>query len=162
VKTWLIRIGIALTAAIALLAALTAIEYFGGTPMGLFAGSRPEGLGYVDGHFKPPTWKPNCVSSTIDKTDRHYIEPISLGAGNWAKLVATVKAQPRAAVVTEKPDYLYAEFTSAGMGFVDDVEFALDAKSGVIQVRSSSRLGISDRGVNRARIEAIRAAFSKP
>ncbi|MBI3716822.1 MAG: DUF1499 domain-containing protein [Betaproteobacteria bacterium] len=129
--------------------------------MGLFAGSRPEGLGFVDGHFKPPSWKPNCVSSTIEKSDRHYIEPIALGAGNWAKLVATVKAQPRAAVVTENPDYLYAEFTSAGMGYVDDVEFALDAKSGVIQVRSSSRLGISDRGVNRARIEKIREDFSR-
>ncbi len=132
--------------------------------MGLFSGSRPEGLGYVNGQFKPPSWKPNCVSSTIEKADRHYIEPLAFSgdAGKaWAKLMTTLKAQTRAAVITEKADYAYAEFTSAGMGFVDDVEFALDAKNSVIQVRSSSRLGISDRGVNRARIERIRKDFSQ-
>ena len=55
-----------------------------------------------------------------------------------------------------RPGYLYAEFTSRLMGFVDDVEFLLEA-AGAIQVRSASRLGKGDLGVNRARIEAIRA-----
>ena len=77
------------------------------------------------------------------------------------KLAAIVKASPRVTVVTEHASYLYAEFKSAGMGFVDDVEFALDEKAGVIQVRSASRLGVRDFGVNRTRIESIREQFAK-
>ena len=71
-----------------------------------------------------------------------------------------VKAQPRATPVAEKPNYLYAEFATPRLGFVDDVEFALDAKAQVIHVRSESRLGIRDFGVNRKRIEAIRNGFA--
>ena len=65
---------------------------------------------------------------------------------------------PRTKIVTENETYLYAEFASNLMGFVDDVEFYLDKTAGVIHVRSASRLGQSDLGVNRQRIEAIRAA----
>ncbi|MBD0265996.1 MAG: DUF1499 domain-containing protein, partial [Tolypothrix sp. Co-bin9] len=61
----------------------------------------------------------------------------------------------------ESNDYLYAEFKSALMGFVDDVEFYLDPKAKVIQVRSASRLGQSDLGVNRKRIETIRAKLAE-
>ena len=133
--------------------------------MGLFAGSRPANLGFNAGKFVPPTWKPNCVSSTVEKTDdKHYIAPIAYagtGADAWKKLADIVKANPRARVVNESANYLYAEFKSAGLGFVDDVEFALDEKSAVIQVRSGSRLGVRDFDVNRKRVEAIRAQFTK-
>ena len=164
-KTLLKRFAYALLALIALAGTVAAIEYFGGQPMGLFAGARPAGLGFNAGKFAPPSWKPNCVSSTVDKGDeKHYIAPIAYSAGSaeaWKKLVAIVKGTARVTVVTESANYLYAEFKSAGMGFVDDVEFALDEKAGVIQVRSASRLGVRDLGVNRARIEAIRAQFGK-
>jgi uncharacterized protein (DUF1499 family) len=70
-----------------------------------------------------------------------------------------VKGMPRTTVISEKADYLYAEFKTAGMGFVDDVEFALDEKAGVIHVRSASRLGVRDFNVNRKRIEAIRGVL---
>ncbi|MBL8514157.1 MAG: DUF1499 domain-containing protein [Betaproteobacteria bacterium] len=132
--------------------------------MGLFAGSRPTNLGYNNGKFAPPSWKPNCVSSTVEKSDKHYIEPIAFsGDANtaWAKLAGLVKGQTRMSVVTEKPGYLYVESKSAGLGFVDDVEFALDEKASVIHVRSASRLGVRDFDVNRKRIEGIRAAFGK-
>lgn len=156
------RLLLAVAALVTLTALLIAIEYFGGQPMGLFAGSRPATLGFNAGKFSPPSWKPNCVSSTVEKSDSHYIEPISIrgSAGDaWKQLANVVKATPRVSVVTEKTDYLYAEFKSAGMGFVDDVEFALDEKAGVIQVRSASRLGIRDFNANRNRIEAIRSAM---
>jgi uncharacterized protein (DUF1499 family) len=68
---------------------------------------------------------------------------------------------PRAKVVTAEPNYLYVEFTSKLMGYVDDTEFYLDEKAGVIQVRSASRLGRSDFGVNRERIESIRAQLAQ-
>lgn len=142
---------------------LAAIEYFGGQPMGLFAGKRPTNLGFANGKFAPPSWKPNAVSSTVDTADaKHYITPITYSgdrAEAWKKLVALVTSQPRATIITEKPDYLYAEFKSAGMGFVDDVEFALDARVNTIHVRSASRLGVRDFDVNRNRIETIRNAF---
>ena len=133
--------------------------------MGLFAGSRPANLGYSAGKFALPTWKPNCVSSTVDKSDdKHFIAPIAFSGSSadaWKKLVGVVKSHARVKVVSGNASYLYAEFKSAGMGFVDDVEFALDETAGVIQVRSASRLGIRDLGANRARVEAIRAQFGK-
>ena len=131
--------------------------------MGLFSGSRPANLGFNAAKFAPPSWKPNCVSSTVDKSDdKHFIPPIiynGAAADAWKKLVDIVKTSPRVTVVNENAKYLYAEFKSAGMGYVDDVEFALDEKAGVIQVRSASRLGVRDLGVNRKRVEAIRALF---
>ena len=133
--------------------------------MGLFAGSRPANLGFNAGKFVPPSWKPNCVSSTVEKTDdKHYVAPIAYtgtGARAWKKLADIVKANPRASVVNESANYLYAEFKSAGLGFVDDVEFALDQNAAAIQVRSGSRLGVRDFDVNRKRVEAIRAQFTK-
>jgi uncharacterized protein (DUF1499 family) len=164
-KTLLKRFAYALLALIALAGTVAAIEYFGGQPMGLFAGARPAGLGFNAGKFAPPSWKPNCVSSTVDKSDdKHYIAPIAYSGSSaeaWKKLVAIVKGTARVNVVSDNANYLYAEFKSAGMGFVDDVEFALDEKANAIQVRSASRLGVRDLGANRTRIEAIRAQFGK-
>ena len=67
--------------------------------------------------------------------------------------------QPRAKIVEQKGTYLYAEFSTALMGFTDDVEFLADGKG--LQVRSSSRLGIRDFNVNRKRVEALRAQLEK-
>lgn len=132
--------------------------------MGLFAGRRPKNLGTKNGQLLPCPWKPNCVNSSTDaKTDPvHAIAPLKLpgtAESGWSALVAHVKGRERTTIVKEDPGYLLVEFKSRGMGYVDDVEFLLDAKGGVIQVRSASRLGIRDFGVNRARIESIRNQF---
>ena len=130
--------------------------------MGLFAGKRPTGLGIASGKFKPLPNKPNCVSSTVAATDSHYVAPIKFNgdaAAAWKKLLGLVNAHPRTTLVEQKSNYLCAEFKTATMGYVDDVEFALDARTKAIQVRSASRLGIRDFGVNRKRIEALRAGF---
>lgn len=131
--------------------------------MGLFSGKRPQGLGYHAGKFKPCSWKPNCVSSTAGADQgTHHIAPFAIkgdAQAAWQKLTASIKARARVTVVQEDPGYLYAEFTSRTLGYVDDVEFALDAKAGVIHVRSAARLGVRDFGVNRARIESLRAAL---
>jgi uncharacterized protein (DUF1499 family) len=133
--------------------------------MGLLSGSRPDGLGFNAGKFKPCSWKPNCVSSTIDPRDdaAHYIEPLAFSdtpVAAWKRLTSIVSAVPRSVTVREESGYLQLEFSSKLMGFTDDVEFALDAKAGKIHVRSASRLGVRDFGVNRARVEAIRARFA--
>ncbi len=133
--------------------------------MGLFSGKRPQGLGFSAGKFKPCSWKPNCVSSTTDpQADRrHYVEPLNFtgdAVKAWARLNGVIKAAPRASVVREDAGYMQLEFRSSLMGFTDDVECALDAQNSKIHVRSASRLGVRDFGVNRARIESIRARFA--
>ena len=157
------RVSLGLLVLATIAATLTCIDYFGGHNMGLFSGTRPDGLGFADGKFKLPAWKPNCVSSTVEKTDAHYIAPISFsgdGPSALAKVASIIKSSRRAQLIRQRPDYLYAEYKSAGMGFIDDVEFSLDAKVGVIHVRSASRLGIGDLGVNRQRIEQLRAQMA--
>ncbi|MFN0160338.1 MAG: DUF1499 domain-containing protein [Burkholderiales bacterium] len=132
--------------------------------MGIFAGKRPANLGFRDGKFKPCSWKPNSVSSTAATEDaKHYIAPFSFTGDPmqaWQRLTAIVKAAPRVNIVSETSDYLHAEFASMGLGFVDDVEFALDAAGKHIQVRSAARLGVRDFGVNRKRLEGIRSRFA--
>lgn len=132
--------------------------------MGLLAGKRPDGLGFTSHQFKPCSWKPNCVNSTADSQAdaKHHIDPLRFkgdAAQAWKALAALVKGRPRTKIIKEDRQYLYCEFSSKGLGYVDDVEFALDPGAGVIHVRSASRLGIRDFGVNRARIESIRKQF---
>jgi uncharacterized protein (DUF1499 family) len=120
-----------------------------------FTGKRPRDLGVKGGKFTAKrTGKPNWVSSQAEAGDVHYIAPLK---GTLADVAKVVKSMPRTQVVEQADGYLYAEFSSALMGYTDDVEFAADGK--VVHVRSSSRLGHSDLGANRKRIEAIRAAL---
>ncbi|MBW4684258.1 MAG: DUF1499 domain-containing protein [Komarekiella atlantica HA4396-MV6] len=128
----------------------------------VFAGKRPSNLGVSNGKLAPCPNSPNCVSSqSSDAT--HQIAPLSISnsEGAIATLKGIIQSLPRTKIITESQDYLYAEFKSALMGFVDDVEFYLDRKTNVIHVRSASRLGQSDLGVNRQRIETIRANLKK-
>jgi uncharacterized protein (DUF1499 family) len=138
--------------------------------LGFLTGQTPADLGVRDGRLRPPSNTPNSVSSQAalypDHPQRAYaaISPLAYtGNGEAAMqgLAAMVQATPRCILVTKQADYLYAQCSTALLRFTDDVEFWLDAKAGVVQLRSASRLGQSDLGVNRARIEAIRAQFIK-
>ena len=134
--------------------------------MGLFSGTPPDNLGVRDGQLAPPKPTPNNVHSQIDKAadPGHYIEPLRYqgDAGKaWTKLVGVVEGMGRTRAMKSEPGYLYAEFSTRLMGYVDDVEFLLDEKAGVIHVRSASRLGRSDFGVNRERVESIRAKLAR-
>jgi uncharacterized protein (DUF1499 family) len=127
-------------------------------------GTRPVNLGVHDGKLAPCPASPNCVSS--QSSDReHSIEPLRYtGSPGDAmdRLKKIVIGMKRSRVITETGSYIHAEFTSVLFRFVDDVEFFLDERAAVIQVRSSSRIGYSDLGVNRKRIEDIRAATDAP
>ena len=129
----------------------------------MFSGTRPDNLGVKDGRFIACKPTPNCVSSQADPADQeHYIAPIAF-SGTMQELRRAVESMTRAAVIREDGSYLYAEYTSALMGFVDDVELLLDEKARLVQVRSASRLGRSDFGVNRKRIEELRTLIgSRP
>lgn len=129
----------------------------------LFAGQRPSHLGVKNGQLSPCPGSPNCVVSQGTPDAEHAIAPIAYSGeatSALAQLEAVITEMPRTAIIEKTDTYLYAEFTSPLMGYVDDVEFYLDPADTVIHVRSASRLGQSDLGVNRKRIEAIRAAFA--
>jgi uncharacterized protein (DUF1499 family) len=131
----------------------------------VFSWKRPGNLGVTDGRLAPCRRTPNCVSSQADPADaEHYIEPIPFRGDAAAAIAAArraVQEMPRTTLVREAPGYLYAEFRSKLVGFVDDVEFAFDGPAGVLHVRSSSRLGRRDFGVNRARVESLRRRVAR-
>ena len=147
--------------ALAVVAVLLAARF------GVFAGRMPADLGLRDGKLKPPSRTENSVSSQADlwpdapQKDYARIAPLPLVGGDAkatiARIAAVVEDLPGARIVERRDDYLYAQFTTALMRYVDDVEFWADPAAGVVQVRSASRLGSKDFGVNRARIESIRA-----
>ena len=119
---------------------------------------RPANLGTHDGKLAPCPSSPNCVSSQ-SPDDAHRIAPLTYSgraADAMKKLTAIVQTFPRTSVITISDSYLHAEFTSAIFRFVDDLEFLVDETAEVIHVRSASRMGYSDLGMNRKRIEQIR------
>jgi len=121
----------------------------------LFAGDKPANVGTGTLAPCPPT--PNCVSSLATDPQQRVV-PFSVTGRPEVALQLMVEAigeLPNVRVATFRADYAHLEFTSSIMGFVDDVELKPDA-SGVIHVRSASRLGRSDFGVNRKRVEELR------
>ncbi len=138
---------------------------------GLLHGAPPTDLGVRDGRLKPPSDRPNSVTSQAGLHPAHprsreaAIEPLAMPPGtSAAQAIARVRqvvlAMPGATVMKEDAGYLQVVFESRLMRFHDDVEFWFDASAGVVQVRSASRVGYSDRGVNRRRVEEIRARLA--
>jgi uncharacterized protein (DUF1499 family) len=134
--------------------------------LGALRGTPPSDLGVHAGRLKPPSRTPNSVSSQADLYPEHPMRegariaplPASDGAAaSIARVRAAVERMSGATVVEQRDDYLYAQFETPGLHFVDDVEFWYDPAAHSIAVRSASRIGRRDFGVNRARIEAIRA-----
>ena len=122
---------------------------------------RPANLGIHDGRLAACPASPNCVCSHAQE-GQHAIAPLHF-TGSAAAAVARLKqvlaGMPRNRVITETETYLHVEFTTLLLRFVDDVEFLVDEPAHLIQFRSASRVGYSDLGVNRGRMETIRQAF---
>ena len=135
---------------------------------GLLQGRPPADLGVRDGRLKAPSATANSVSSQAllwPGREAAQIEPLPLrgsGPETIARLKSVVEAMPGAKVVEVRGDYLYAQFTTRLMKYVDDTEFWVDPAAGVVQVRSASRLGEKDFNVNRERVEAIRLRLAGP
>lgn len=111
--------------------------------------------------LKPCPDKPNCVCSKATDA-RHAIEPLRLAAPAheaWRALLDVLASWPRIRLVEQNDNYLHAEARSLIFRFVDDLECLMDAGAGVIHVRSASRTGHGDMGVNRKRVEALRGAL---
>ena len=124
---------------------------------------RPRNLGLTDGRLSACPSSPNCVCSDEAGTSR-AIEPLLLAieaVQAWPLVGEAVRDLPRTRVVTKSADYIHAECASNLLGFVDDLELHLRAEDAIIAVRSASRLGYSDFGVNRRRVETLRAALQE-
>ena len=128
----------------------------------MFCFRRPDNIGVVDGRLAPPKRTPNCVSSQADPADReHYIAPLAF-RGDFSDVEKAVVAMRGATLIKREGNYLYAEYRTPLMRYVDDVELLYDPQAGVVHVRSASRLGRRDLGVNRKRIEALRSRIGSP
>lgn len=107
--------------------------------------------------------KPNCISSQAGSST-HGVAPFTFtdsAVEAMHRLGTALATEPRVRIITSTPTYLHAEVRSLIFRFVDDIEFLVDAEQRVIHVRSASRIGYSDLGVNRRRVERIRRAFSQ-
>ncbi len=147
---------------VAIPAAVTPIvPELGALPGLQFAGETPE-LGVNNGQLSPCPPSPNCWVSQGDD-QAHAIEPIAYTRDRARArdlLLKVLKVVPRTDVVAETDDYIRAKSTSRLLGFVDDLEFYLPPDEHLIHLRSAARLGDSDLGVNRRRLEQIRLALS--
>lgn len=116
-----------------------------------------------NGKIDEVTGKPNCVSSLSDNP-KFQIDPIAYEVAErevWGQLITAVESIPKTQVITNEPPYLYAETFSKIFGFVDDLEILQDEEKKVFHVRSASRVGSSDMGANRKRVELLRKRFSE-
>jgi uncharacterized protein (DUF1499 family) len=136
--------------------------------IGMVKGKAPQDLGVQGGRLKRPSFSPNSVSSQAglypDHPQKKYAEiaPFEYtgdGPAAMQRLAEVLSLADRITVVEQTPDYIYAQANTQLMKFTDDLEFWLDPANRVIQVRSASRLGRKDFGVNRERMESIRSQF---
>lgn len=149
-KTGLIILFLLMVAAIILFFVLGFISKSGAAP------------GLVDGTLSKCPNKPNCVCSENTDDSSHYIDPIVIppsGAIDTLPMLKSVVQTMGGAIQTESEHYFAATFSSTVFGFVDDLEIRIDATKGVIHMRSASRVGYSDAGVNKKRTELLKKRY---
>ncbi len=129
------------------------------TVLAACAGERPNNLGTQNGRLAPCPGSPNCVSSYAEDK-KHHITPLAFSDAPhsaFKRLKLVLEQRNDTTIITESPGYLRVEFHTTL--FVDDGEFLLDQQQPVIHVHSASRIGYSDLGKNRNRMEDIRREF---
>ncbi len=117
-------------------------------------------LGLVSGQLTACLSKPNCVSSEDGTDAKHKVEPLrGVSFQDATHALEHLLEQGNGKIIKSQDGYLAAEFTSGMFKFVDDLELRQDGND--VQVRSSSRVGHSDAGVNRKRVKALRALLDE-
>lgn len=114
--------------------------------------------GIIDGKLSKCPDKPNCICTEFEADLTHYIEPIAYSPRTPSEVLNRLKnsiAEMSGSIRTEKGNYLAATFTSSFFRFTDDLEIRVDTDQQLIHIRSASRVGYSDRGVNKVRIEQL-------
>lgn len=141
---------------------LAVLLIWGGLVLGNWFTHPPEGLGAKAGRLASCPDSPNCVCSQETRAS-HQIAALAYegdGPAAFSRLAKILESWPRTKIISQTGTYMHVEFTTRILRFVDDVEFLLAEGEKVIHVRSASRIGYSDLGANRKRVEAIRAAFA--
>ena len=151
----------------ALLALIVAVV--AAAQLGMLAGRLPTDLGVKQGRLKAPSNTPNSVSSQADLYPDHpqrayaFVEALPLKNGDASAslqaLVAALSSLSGVSVVEQRHDYVRAQAQTSWLKFVDDLEFWVNPERQVIEIRSASRMGRKDFGVNRQRIESLRKAY---
>lgn len=127
-----------------------------------FMSKSGEAKGLVGDRLSQCPPKPNCVCSEFKADTDHFIEPLAISSDDTADVMARLVSATRemgGTVRQEKDNYLAATFTSAIFRFVDDLEIRIDKGTNLIHLRSASRVGYGDRGVNRHRIEQLKRSL---
>jgi len=143
-----------------IIVALLAVGLVAFIVMAVLSQKQPDSLGLQSGMLKPCPDSPNCVcSESHSKGDQqHFIEPIAGNKETWENL-KQVMIERGGEVQAETADYMHIIFSTAIFHYVDDVELRFDRGRGLIHIRSASRIGRSDFGVNRKRMESIKKAL---
>ena len=115
----------------------------------------PPLIGVVNGKLQPCPDTPNCVSSYA-KDKEHFIQPFQLNEDGLEMLIKKIQSMKNVRIIEQNKDYLHAEFRSETMHLVDDLELLISPEEKVIHVRSAARVGYSDLGINRKRVEKLR------
>ena len=118
--------------------------------------------GMVDGRLKHCPDKPNCVNSEFESDTAHYVEPLVYAQQDSAQVMGRLKGvivNMGGKVEKEESTYLAASFTSSLFRFVDDLEIRVDTDQNTVHLRSASRVGYGDNGVNRKRVEQLKSSF---
>jgi len=119
-------------------------------------------VGMVGGRLRPCSDRPNCVCSEYDDLPS-YVKPLEISASaksDWEQ-ARRIVCEMGGKIVFEENSYLWATFSTRIFQFVDDLELRMDQENGIIHVRSGSRVGYSDMGVNKRRIEVLRSKFNQ-
>ncbi len=124
---------------------------------------RPDGLGVINGRLSPCPDSPNCVS-TFSNGEEHGMDSLAYDgetSNAHHQIINIINQMPNTTIINTDSDYIYAEFRTPLLNLIDDVEFYFDSENGLIHFRSASRLGYSDLGVNRERMNVIIEAFNR-
>jgi uncharacterized protein (DUF1499 family) len=122
---------------------------------------KPKNLGVTDGKLKECPDSPNCIS-TQSSDPVHHMDPIVYRGDDkeaFDRIIKVINSMDRTKIITKTDNYIHAEYTTKLMRFVDDVEFYFDFKNKTIHFRSASRVGYSDMGLNRKRMNEVTAIF---
>ena len=120
-------------------------------------------MGLTNGRLRPCSNRPNCVCSE-DKDLPSYIKPLSLSGpaeNEWERAKQAIR-EMGGKIIQEEDSYIWATFSTRIFRFIDDMELRMDKENQLIHIRSGSRVGYSDMGANRRRVEDLRIRFNQP
>ncbi|MDQ6988265.1 MAG: DUF1499 domain-containing protein [Mariprofundaceae bacterium] len=128
--------------------------------MAILSQKSPDDLGLQNQQLRPCPDSPNCVCSEKQpqQNSEHDISPIQGDQAVWDKLISIIQKQG-GNIISQQNNYLHATFSTSIMHYVDDVELRFDQAKQTIHMRSASRVGRKDFGINRNRVEAIQQAL---